>query len=65
MKNKAVIILIFVLPILMGCQSIEMTKTGDFGVENMSFDRNKKPDIRGIITYDKYQVVVANGNETV
>ena len=25
----------------------------------------RRPDVRGIISYDKYQVVVANGNETV
>ena len=31
----------------------------------MSFDTKMQPDIRGIISYDKYQVVVANGNETV
>ena len=31
----------------------------------MSFDKRKLPDARGIISYDKYQVVIANGDETV
>ena len=65
MKKKTVVTLLFVLPILMNCQNIENTKTANLGVEDMPFDQNKQPDIRGIITYDKYQVVVANGNETV
>merc|ERR1711991_597221 len=34
-------------------------------IESTSFDKKMQPDIRGIISYDKYQVVVANGNETV
>ncbi|MDC3087495.1 LysM peptidoglycan-binding domain-containing M23 family metallopeptidase [Paracoccaceae bacterium] len=65
MKKKTVITLLFVLPIFVNCQNIENTKTANLEIESMSFDQNKQPDIRGIITYDKYQVVVANGNETV
>ena len=65
MKKKTVITLLFVLPILVNCQNIENTQTEDFEIESMSFDQNKQPDIRGIVTYNKYQVVVANGNETV
>ena len=65
MKNKNVIILLFVLPILMNCQNIDDTATTNLAFENMSFDQKTQPDIRGIVTYDKYQVVVANGNETV
>ena len=65
MKKKRVITLFFVLPILVNCQNIKNTQTANLEIESMSFDQNKKPDIRGIITYDKYQVVVANGNETV
>ena len=65
MIKKTGIILLFVLPTLVNCQNTELTKTRNVGVESMSFDRNTQPDIRGIITYDKYQIVVANGNETV
>ena len=65
MNRKTVIILLFVLPILLNCQNTEMTKTEDLDIESMSFNRSTQPDIRGIITYDKYQVVVANGDETV
>ena len=65
MKKKTVITLLCVLPILVNCQNIENTQTANLEIESMSFDQNKQPDIRGIITYDKYQVVVANGNETV
>ena len=65
MKKKTVITLLFVLPILVNCQNIENTQTANLEIESMSFDQNKQPDFRGIITYDKYQVVVANGNETV
>ncbi len=65
MKKRTVITLLFVLPILMNCQNTENTQTANLGIESMSFDQTKQPDIRGIITYDKYQVVVANGNETV
>ena len=65
MKKKTVITSLFVLPILVNCQNIENTQTASFEIERMSFDQNKQPDIRGIVTYDKYQVVVANGNETV
>ena len=65
MKKKTVITLLFVLPILINCQNIENTKNADLGIESMYFGHNKQPDLRGIITYDKYQVVVANGNETV
>ncbi len=63
-KNR-MIILLFVLPIFMNCQNAEVTKTDSLSIESTSFDRNTQPDIRGIITYEKYQVVVANGNETV
>tara|TARA_B100001057_G_C22809800_1_gene934962 strand:+ start:81 stop:1136 length:1056 start_codon:yes stop_codon:yes gene_type:complete len=65
MKKKTVIILLFILPILLNCQNTGTTQTDNLGIESMAFDRNAQPDIRGIITYDKYQVVVANGNETV
>ena len=65
MKKKTVITSLFVLPILMNCQNIENTQTAKFEIESMSFDQNKQPDIRGIVTYNKYQVVIANGNETV
>ena len=65
MKKKKVIILLFVLPILLSCQNTEITENMSLGIESTSFGRNTQPDIRGIITYDKYQVVVANGNETV
>ncbi|MDC3076155.1 peptidoglycan DD-metalloendopeptidase family protein [Paracoccaceae bacterium] len=65
MKKKTVTTLLFVLPILMNCQNIENTQTANLSIESMSFDQTKQPDIRGIVTYDKYQVVIANGNETV
>ena len=65
MKKKTVITLLFVLPILVNCQNIENTQTENFEIESMSFDQNRQPDIRGVVTYNKYQVVVANGNETV
>ena len=65
MKKKIVITVLFVLPILMNCQNTEHSRTSNFVIENMSFDEGKQPDIRGVVTYDKYQVVVANGNETV
>ena len=65
MKKKAVITLLFVLPILVNCQTLEHTKTGNLGVERAYFDEKTRPDIRGIISYEKYQVAVANGNETV
>ena len=65
MKINTVITLLLVLPILVNCQTIENTKS-NLEVEPMSFDKKtQRPDIRGIISYDKYQVVVANGNETV
>ena len=41
------------------------SQKSNLGVEPLSFDTKMRPDIRGIISYDKYQVVVANGNETV
>jgi len=65
MIKKTGIILLFVLPTLVNCQNTELTKTRNLGLESMSFDKNTQPDIRGIITYDKYQIVVANGDETV
>ena len=65
MEKKTVITLLFVLPILVNCQNIENTQTANLEIESMSFDQNKRPDIRGVVTYNKYQVVVANGNETV
>ena len=65
MKKKAVITLLFVLPILVNCQTLEHTEKGNLGIESASFDEKTRPDIRGIISYEKYQVVVANGNETV
>ena len=65
MNKKIVIIFLFVLPTLMNCQNLENTESANLGIESMAFDRNTQPDLRGIITYEKYQVVVANGNETV
>ena len=65
MKKKKVIILLLVLPILVNCQTQEHTQKSNLGIEPLSFETNMRPDIRGIISYDKYQVVVANGNETV
>ena len=65
MKKKKVITLFLVLPILVNCQTQEHAQEPNLGVEPMSFDAKTQPDIRGIISYDKYQVVVANGNETV
>ena len=65
MKKKIVIVFLFVLPALMNCQNLENTESADLGIESIAFDRKAQPDLRGIITHDKYQVVVANGNETV
>ena len=65
MKKKKVITLLFVLSILVNCQNLENTQNNNLEIDSMSFDQNKQPDIRGVITYNKYQVVVANGNETV
>ena len=65
MKKKTVIILLFVLPNLMSCQNLETTETANMEIDSMAFDQTIQPDVRGIITYDRYQVVVANGNETV
>ena len=65
MKKKKVIILILVLPILVSCQIQEQMQKSSLGVEPVPFDKKTRPDVRGIISYDKYQVVVANGNETV
>ena len=65
MNKKTMITLLFVLPILVNCQSIENTEKSKSGIEIMSYDKRTQPDVRGIISYDKYQVVVANGNETV
>ena len=65
MKKKIVITLLLVLPILVNCQTQENTQNSTLGLEPLSFDKKTRPDFRGIISYDKYQVVVANGNETV
>ena len=65
MNKKAVITLLFVLPILVNCQTLEDTEKSNLGTESASFGEKTRPDIRGIISYEKYQVVVANGNETV
>ena len=65
MDKKTVITLIFVLPILVNCQTSERGETLNLGLNSISFDEKTQPDIRGIISYDKYQIVVANGNETV
>ncbi len=65
MKKKIVIALFLVLPILVNCQTQEHTQKSYLGVQPLSSDKKMRPDIRGIISYDKYQVVVANGNETV
>ena len=53
MKKKAVITLLFVLPILVNCQTLEHTEKGDLGIESASFDEKTRPDIRGIISYEK------------
>ena len=65
MKKKIVIALFSVLPILVNCQTQEHTHKSNLSVQPLSSDEKMRPDIRGIISYDKYQVVVANGNETV
>ena len=65
MKKKIVIALFLVLPILVNCQTLEHMQKSNLGVEPMPYDTKTRPDVRGIISYDKYQVVVANGNETV
>ena len=65
MKKKTVISLIFVLPILANCQSLEPSNKASKEFQSSYFDKDKGPDIRGVISYDKYQVVVANGDETV
>ena len=65
MKKDKVIFFIFVLPILANCQSLDPLNKASKDIESSYFDRNNGPDIRGIISYDKYQVVVANGDETV
>ena len=65
MKKKISIALFLVLPILVNCQTQENTQKSNLGVQPLSSDKKMRPDIRGIISYDKYQVVVANGNETV
>ena len=65
MKKKILITLLLVLPILVNCQTQENQQKSNLDVEPLSFDTKMPPDIRGVISYDKYQVVVANGNETV
>ncbi len=65
MKKKILITLLLVLPILVNCQTQENPQKSNLDVGPSSFDTKMPPDIRGIISYDKYQVVVANGNETV
>ncbi|GIR95781.1 MAG: hypothetical protein CM15mP98_07510 [Paracoccaceae bacterium] len=65
MKKNTVITFIFALPILVNCQSLEYSEKADQKIKSSFFDGKIKPDSRGIISYDKYQVVVANGNETV
>ena len=65
MRKKVAIIFIFVLPILVNCQSLEISENPVQNINSQFFDGKTNPDIRGIISYDKYQVVVANGDETV
>ncbi len=65
MKKNTLITFIFILPILVNCQSSEYSEKADQNIKSSFFDEKIKPDNRGIISYDKYQVVVANGNETV
>ncbi len=65
MKKRTVITLLLVLPFLVNCQTLENSAKSNVGIESMSLNEETQPDIRGIISYDKYQVVVANGNETV
>ncbi len=65
MKKKIVFALILISPILVNCQTQEHTQRSNVGVKPFSSDTKMRPDSRGIISYDKYQVVVANGNETV
>ncbi len=64
MKKETLITFIFVLPILVNCQSLQNSEMKNQNV-NSSFLEGTRPDNRGIISYDKYQVVVANGKETV
>ena len=65
MKKKILVTLLLVLPILVNCQTQENSQKLKLDIEPLSFDTKMRPDIRGVISYDKYQVVVANGNETV
>ena len=65
MDKKTVITLIFILPILVNCQTSERGEILNQGLNSISFDEKTQPDFRGVISYDKYQIVVANGNETV
>ena len=65
MKKKIIVALLLVLPILVNCQTQEHMQKSNLGVEPVPFDTKTRPDVRGIISYDRYQVVVANGNETV
>ena len=65
MKKKAVITLLFVPIILVSCQTLDHSEKENFSIESTSLDEKPRPDIRGIISYEKYQVAVANGNETV
>ena len=55
MKKKKVVILLFVLPILVNCQTQEHMQNSNLGVEPNPFDTKIRPDVRGIISYDKYK----------
>ena len=49
----------------MNCQNLQQNEAVNLNFDKLSYNEQGAPDIRGIITYDNYQVVVANGSETV
>ena len=54
--------------ILVGCQSQNMNNKSYIQISDIQeFNTEERPqaDARGIITYDKYQVLIANGEETI
>lgn len=65
MKKNLLITLLLVSPIFLSCQSYQNIERNKTNIENMPNSAKGSPDVRGIISYENYQVVVANGNETV
>ena len=65
MNIKTILTFIFILPILVNCQNLDHSENINQDAESFYIEDKARADIRGIISYDKYQVVVANGNETV